>query len=446
MKAEATPLIHSYGTGAVQDKSLAETVAELRFQVESLQKRAGSEPGADTSPPVLFDVGFVKNCYSYAMGHLLQPGAGAHRLPPVPTSLSIIFTLTSLCVFQLVFAFAFMDTAGLGWWTNHYSAYSDPIHVANYYATRPAGVVFGDSGMYYPTVNVVCAVLAVLYLCFSLKVDNRSTLLAVFPLEHIFFHVPARGEDCSAGGFAVQLSLSLWMLLMWMIRALFIPVIVAYGSVLLYTQSASAVDIVLNSVAIGFILDMDDFFYGQFCGTDAHRSKYEDSPGSAAATGRTRTNVDFSLWMIYIVDAGNLILIGLRSYGLVMKGEFMKSYLSPEGDSMTGGVLIYFYLRAAAFALSYVWFCLCNDHIHPESIGGMIFGMMKSKVLSTPIYLVAFALTTVGLARLAHEVNHLMNGMIGYGPASLISRSLNMQLCLNGLGTNYTCMNTIVPH
>ena len=91
------------------------------------------------------------------------------------------------------------------------------------------------------------------------------------------------------------------------VRAIFIPVIIAYGSVLLFIQSVTAVDVVLNSLAIAFILDMDDFFYFHFCGTAESRRAFEDRPGAAAAAGRTRANMNACLWLIYSVDGANLL-------------------------------------------------------------------------------------------------------------------------------------------
>ena len=170
--AEATPLMKEgappvYGTSA--EASLAEIVAALQAKVAALERRheaAASGAVQDVTSAETaahdgwYDTEQIQNCFSFAVSHVLRSDDDGHPLPSLGKRLYTALVLISLCLVQLTFAFAFMDTASLGWWTNYYAATAPPIHVANYYSTRSYGVVYGDIML--PTINVIVSALSIL--------------------------------------------------------------------------------------------------------------------------------------------------------------------------------------------------------------------------------------------------------------------------------------------
>ena len=142
-----------------------------------------------------------------------------------------------------------------------------------------------------------------------------------------------------------------------------------------------------------------------------------------------------------------------RATGIIWKGDFLRDYLRFEGGSTTQGVTQYLFQRAAAFAISYTVFAYHDARSDPSSLGGAAVRFLHAecaeckvtqKALVALLSLLLFGLTAMGMAWAAYELNAVVDEEFGYGPAALLLTSSNLNICLNGVPTNFTCMNSIV--
>jgi len=91
----------------------------------------------------------------------------------------------------------------------------------------------------------------------------------------------------------------------WCMRALVTPVLAALGTAGAFAASKSAQDIVLNSVAIAFVFELDDFMYLAVV-SRKRREAFEGAPfppTSPLNSKLTRSVVSLVAWVIFLIDA-----------------------------------------------------------------------------------------------------------------------------------------------
>jgi hypothetical protein len=235
----------------VADDAKAKEQADAResLQDDIFEQEHGSADAAD-----------LTNLYSYAIiqiDHLLSTPISARRCGRL---LFMIMYATTLTGIQLLFAYGFYDASiVLKVQYKTLESFRDPLPFSFWYAES---VIPGTQEV---MLNVILSVCAVVLLAVYLKNDNEGTLVTVCPLEmlclpqagggapHVFAHGPL--------SVAWRLVVVLLAQITWCLRALLIPVLAGYGTVGAMLNSNNGQDIVLNSVAIGFVLELDEFLY-----------------------------------------------------------------------------------------------------------------------------------------------------------------------------------------
>jgi hypothetical protein len=175
-----------------------------------------------------------------------------------------LLSLLFLLVFQAIMGFAFVDAAVLESRLNGKNAHAEPVDRRQFYVRPPLsdtlpsasdasrymkdndglvkdGVIGGGATS---PVNCAASILAIILLCTGpLNIDDQQTLLTLHPLNHLLF---------APWWSAAPALLVLWRILvtpllqlLWVTRALFLPVVAGMGTALAMSHSESAVDIVL---------------------------------------------------------------------------------------------------------------------------------------------------------------------------------------------------------
>ena len=120
--------------------------------------------------------------------------------------------------------------------------------------------------------NVVTSVCSILLMGFVLKVDNESVMQTICPLEALLDRLvpsaadaPAEqpgplGPRCADAMLVLKCSL---LQLFYSIRAAVLGPLCMLGSAYIFAEADTALDNVMNSVAVGFILELDDILYEQ---------------------------------------------------------------------------------------------------------------------------------------------------------------------------------------
>jgi len=90
----------------------------------------------------------------------------------------------------------------------------------------------------------------------------------------------------------------------WTIRSLLVPVLAGYGTVGAMLNSSNGQDIVLNSVAIGFVLELDEFLYDNVLSKRAQQSYQETTlPSTSPLSVRGGSKVATTYaYLIYVLD------------------------------------------------------------------------------------------------------------------------------------------------
>ena len=284
---------------------------------------AAEESGGGSAPP---------NLYSYCVEELLPdpdcaPSKWTRR---TLKSWCVMLLLLALLTFaQLVFAFGFFDAARLFGRLGNSGEYRDPVPVSFFYPLAHVGEV--------PTINLLASLVSLVLLALIMKNDTRDTLLTTCPLEPLFLPGSAHA-DAPCGGDGVEGSLPgaaasrarrsrsrcrramaaagrcalcVGLQVAWCSRVLLLPVLGALGTAQAFTASTSAKDIVLDSVAIGFVFELDDFLYTAAIPTAA-REKYENRPprrtsplaaeSAAGASPRQQRLIGKYCWLTFVLD------------------------------------------------------------------------------------------------------------------------------------------------
>ena len=205
-----------------------------------------------------------QSLYAYCVERL-----GAHDLSVLET-LRVLVLLLFLSGSQFVLVFAFFDATWLlAKATSHYPAFFNAVAVSNFYQGK-------NVQHSVPAVNFVASAIAMFLLATGpLRSDALQTFFASQPVDRLLFRKAASHVHWSRWLCDVLLAVPLQCA--WLIRSVLAPTMAALGTANAMASADSAVDIVLNSVAVGFIFELDDVMYPMMLNFE-RRKKYEGSP------------------------------------------------------------------------------------------------------------------------------------------------------------------------
>ena len=205
----------------------------------------------------------IANLYSYTVEVALDSRSPIRLI-------ACLCQLALLLSIQTLYSFGYYDASSLSMGIKTLPLFMDSLHISLFYSTSVV------SGTQLPLVNLLCSLCSLALLALLMKNDNEGTLLTTPPLqllllgdgEHLLNEAErnSRRETSSIKGtggglksiatrvFHVILCLLLHAL-MWC-RALLMPMYAAFGAAGNFAGSSSAQDIVLNSVAIGFVFEV----------------------------------------------------------------------------------------------------------------------------------------------------------------------------------------------
>lgn len=269
---------------------------EEKDQEEEEEEDIGFEGSADAAD--------LTNFYSFALTNLQEVLAkdGALNLKHALRVLAMVFSVLALVVTQLVLAYGFYDAAIVLKVQGTLDSFRDPLPFSFWYAHS----IVEETAV--SNLNCIASFVAIVLLGIYLKNDNEGTLITICPMELLC--VPRAGGHAphvfGGGMLSVlwRLPIVLTAQACWCIRALLVPVLAGYGTVGAMLNSQNGQDIVLNSVAIGFVLELDEFIYDNLLGKQV-KTRYEEKtlpPTAALATPNGSAIATIYANVIYLTD------------------------------------------------------------------------------------------------------------------------------------------------
>ena len=270
------------------------------------------------------DMEDLANFYSFVMMDI----EAALRVPQLSMwqALSLFVELVSVCILvfvQLLLAYGFYDASNvLKVQTFTLPGFRDPLPFSFWYMDAMV------PGTQIVMLNCVAAVCAILLLGVYLKADNEGTLGTVCPLELLC--LPRAGGEQAHAWSGGPLS-ACWRVgvifvaqVCWCIRTLLVPALAGMGTVGAMLNSQNGQDIVLNSVAVGFVLELDEFIYANILGKRVklkHEARQLPSTSALAIPSGSSTATVYAN-LIYLLDITFLLLayfqevyqVGLRPH------------------------------------------------------------------------------------------------------------------------------------
>ena len=159
------------------------------------------------------------------------------------------------------------------------------------------------NGNHQPIINVVASLIAILMLVSGpVRDDSIQTFFSAHPVDRLLFR--KHGSHRRRRMWLRDLLFVTPLQLAWAVRALLTPTLAVLGTAMALASAESAVDIVLNSVAIGFIFEFDDALYTILL-TAPDRRRYEDSPpepGTCLAVPGSPYVAEWYTWLIAAAD------------------------------------------------------------------------------------------------------------------------------------------------
>jgi hypothetical protein len=241
VSAAAPKAAPSVATGGVVEAAGEEGGGGIEAASASVANTAASflEASVNDVDPQL-DASY--NLYSYCVFTISR----SHS--PSKLVRSWLFLFVVLPILQLTLAFGFYDTSLLQWVLADSPCTQDVVDLSMFYLTKRT-----DSGV--PRINVVVSLVAIFMLCFYMKDDSNGTLSSCIASEC----VPSASIREVGRTWAFRLLPLHWG---WAVRAVAMPVYAGCGSAISFAAASGADGIVLNSVAIGFVFELDDLFCG----------------------------------------------------------------------------------------------------------------------------------------------------------------------------------------
>jgi len=155
-----------------------------------------------------------------------------------------------------------------------------------------------------PAINIIAGLIGIFLLCLEMYKDNTTTLM--HPPPCILFQRVVFAEGLSLKtrvwrAFSVSL-----MHIAWTIRALFVPAAAGLGTSYALGNADKLIDLVLNSIAVAFIFDIDESMY--FSLILPHiRTEYVDRPSHLPKQHQpkaTRTKNSYArAWVFALYDS-----------------------------------------------------------------------------------------------------------------------------------------------
>ena len=228
-------------------------------------------------------------------------------------------------------------------------------------------------------------------------VQSQGTLLTLCPLESIMLPRPARpaasGADATVAepshlisGRVGHMLLCTWLQFIWCCRSLLLPVLAGLGTAGAFAGATNAQDIVLNAVAIGFVFELDDFFYAGLLSRGS-RTAFEEtvpSPTSPLATAGRRELVSRWCWLIWCADSAFSIYF-YSTWALVVSPTELSETIVYDTQRY------WIFVRAALMALGQM-------HLAIHS-GRLAAGMCKTRlawgVMGIGVGIIAWAAVTI---------------------------------------------------
>ena len=200
---------------------------------------------------------------------------------------------------QVIFAFTFWDACFLDMVLGSFRAYADPVDSSLF----RANALIGTDGL--PMVNVVASITSILLLAIAMSKDTVAVLVSPGPIELAFFEsertIIAGPPSEEKGGasekpppsllrwLAMQTFFELNHVTFSAVRSVIVPAQAGIGAVVSFAAAGDAQDIVLNSSAIAFVLELDELMYTHQIKPDC-RAKHTEI--AAAAVSQARCSMD----------------------------------------------------------------------------------------------------------------------------------------------------------
>lgn len=205
------------------------------------------------------------NIYAVAVHELLWPTKWKQVV-------RCVFLLAALLVVQWAFTFAFWDASWLLVVLAQFPQYTETIQITNFYPTAAAIGAGGDQ----LSTNVAMSTAALILLSLYMRRDNLGTMIAAHPIDAILDQDLLAAARTQPLLLAWRVAAAIFLQACWSVRALQVPVYAGIGGALALASSNQAQEIVLNSISIAFIFELDEMIYGLL--PKKARARYEVSP------------------------------------------------------------------------------------------------------------------------------------------------------------------------
>lgn len=305
-------------------------------QLKAISGTGGAE-GEELSEQQAHVVEYLENMYEYMTARGFRTNFTQATWRELANLTGIEFMGMMVLVMQIIFSFAFWDACLLDVAIGSYPAYSDPVDVSIF----RANALIGDG---LPTINVIASMASILLLSQAMGRDTFAALVAPQPIELLFF----ANERALAGmpeerpkswthphsNFSLVVA-SMFFLFFQTIRCVIVTTQAGIGAAVSFAAAPDAQDIVLNSSAIAFVLDLDEITYATHIAPDrraAHRrvaaEMVVEGDKRAARIGRFGAGCSYyhmiTSWRdaLQIVDIVFLLLIYANSVGLTTNETF----------------------------------------------------------------------------------------------------------------------------
>jgi len=179
-----------------------------------------------------------------------------------------------------------------------------------------------------------------------------ETLMTAQPIDVLLYQKVSEREEGQP--FVRGVLSAVFLQVVWAFRALLTPSLVGLGTALALAGSNDALDVVMNSVAAGFILEVDEYIFNALIGADevsAFEERPQDNPSHPTkpilAMRHRLQLVPLYSWLIYIVNTTLIFFL----FGQRILDQFVPfSIFSRVPDSLA----LLIFLRSVIFAVMHL--------------------------------------------------------------------------------------------